>query len=105
MPASGEFAAEVKVLAVGLRQGGAQGLDFLAVLLFELVDLIGKHVLAPALSLGPMCSRLLRIALLNWWRTFPTYLYYEVHEFFLFGEVSVADWLALQPLSVQGMRN
>jgi hypothetical protein len=39
---AGEFASEVEILAVGLFEGGAQGLDLLAVLLLELVDLAGE---------------------------------------------------------------
>ena len=40
--AAGELAAEVEVLAVGLFQRVAQGLDFLAVLLFQPADLAGQ---------------------------------------------------------------
>jgi hypothetical protein len=56
-PSAGEFAAEVEVLAVGLFQGGAQGLDFLAVLLLELVDLDGECENDGVRGLGPLVWR------------------------------------------------
>ena len=41
---SGEFTAEVEVLAVGSFEGGVQRLDLLSVLLLEMVDLAGQGV-------------------------------------------------------------
>ena len=51
---SGEFAPEVEVLAVGLFEGGVQRLGLVAVLLLEMVDLVGQggdeRVLAPGVA-------------------------------------------------------
>lgn len=40
--APGEFAAKLEVLAVGLFEGCPEGVDFMAVLLFEVGDLVGQ---------------------------------------------------------------
>ncbi len=53
---SGEFTAQVEVLAVGLLEGGVQCPDLAAVLLLELVDLLGQGQDEGALRVGRLWS-------------------------------------------------
>ena len=45
--AAGECAAQVEILAMGLLEGGAEGLDLLPMLSLELVDLCGAGSCRP----------------------------------------------------------